>query len=105
MEAYSYLAIQHAVAVARVTGLSASAGGTGPVAIEGTIRSGPDTPLPIFGDCLVLGVARRKLESGGIRSVSRLSRDAWPNVVRAIVRDEQRCNVQLSSIEFTRRLL
>ena len=105
MEAYSYLAIQYAVAVTRVTGLSAPAGGTGPVAVEGTIRPGPDTALPIFGDCLVLGLSRRKFETGGIRSVSRLSRDAWPDVVWAVVCDEQRCNVQLSSIEFTRRLL
>jgi hypothetical protein len=93
MAAYSYLAVQHAIAVTRVAGLSASAGRTSPVAIEGTVRPAPDTALPIFGDCLVLGVARRKLESGGIRSVSRLSRDAWPNVVWTVVRDEQRCDV------------
>lgn len=99
------MAIQYTITVPRIAGLSASAGRTGPVAVEGTVRPAPHSALPIFGDCLVLGLPWRKPESGGSRPISRLSRDAWPYVVWAVVRDEQRRDVQLSSVKLTRCLL
>lgn len=103
MKTYSYFAVQYAVAVSRVAGLPTSAGRAGPVAVESAVRPAPNSALPVLRNSLILGLPRRKLETGGLRSVSRLCRDSWPYIVWAVVRDKQWCNVQLSSVEFARR--
>lgn len=72
MCAYTDLAVEFAIAVARVAGLPTAIGRTASVVIEAAVRSAPYSTLPVFRNGLVLCLSRRELETSEFRPVARL---------------------------------